>query len=161
MKRIGIIALAAALALAAAPGMAKDRSGHGCPPGLAKKSPACVPPGLAKKGVSAREWEHRDDDDGREARRDDDHDGYRRGDRLPADRYVILETGDRVIFEGREYIVIQTDHGTVLRRGDDWYRLPRIDDGSEYVRVGDSILKVDRKTKAFIEMIRLADLIVG
>ncbi|MBY6119310.1 MULTISPECIES: hypothetical protein [Mameliella] len=25
----------------------------GCPPGLAKKDPACVPPGLAKKGVKA------------------------------------------------------------------------------------------------------------
>ena len=37
-------AVLAALTLLGAPAQAQD-----CPPGLAKKSPACVPPGLAKK----------------------------------------------------------------------------------------------------------------
>ena len=73
---------------------------------------------------------------------------------------MILEEGDRVIFEGREYIVVDTDNGTVLRRGDDWYRLPRYDD-SEYVRIGDAILRVDRETKQVIQLIRLVDLILS
>ncbi|MBJ3761846.1 hypothetical protein ILP92_03670 [Maribius pontilimi] len=63
-----IVTATLALALAAAPALAGNHksNGHkgnggnkhgnfqaaqGCPPGLAKKSPACVPPGLAKKGV--------------------------------------------------------------------------------------------------------------
>ena len=87
-------------------------------------------------------------------------DRYRRGDRLPRDRYVILHEGDRVIFDGKEYVVVDTDNGTVLRRGADWYRLPRYDN-SEYVRVGDAILRVDPETKAVIELIRLADLILS
>jgi hypothetical protein len=39
---IGLLALACA---------SPSQAGNGCPPGLAKKSPACVPPGLAKKGA--------------------------------------------------------------------------------------------------------------
>ncbi|NNF91465.1 MAG: hypothetical protein HKM96_08770, partial [Boseongicola sp.] len=139
---------------------AKDK---GCPPGLAKKSPACVPPGLAKKGVKRDGYtEIRRDDRDRYHDRDDDYvyGDWRRGDRLPRDRYVILDEGDRVIFDGREYIVVDTDNGTVLRRGDDWYRLPRYDNG-EYVRVGDSILRVDRETRQVIDLVRLADLILN
>lgn len=34
-------------------------SPKGCPPGLAKKSPACIPPGHAKKGQ--RDWDWDDD----------------------------------------------------------------------------------------------------
>lgn len=151
-----LLAALAAFQFSADPALA--RNDKGCPPGLAKKSPACVPPGLAKKGVTARDYDEiRQDDD-----RDDDYvyDRWRRGDRLPSDRYVILEEGDRVIFEGREYIVVDTDNGTVLKSGDDWYRLPRYD-GSEYVRVGDAIIRVDRETKQVIDLIRLADLILG
>ena len=150
-----ILAATAALQLSAAPVSAKDK---GCPPGLAKKTPACVPPGLAKKGVTKGDFE--------EIRREDDeeddyvYDRWRRGDRLPSDRYVILDEGDRVIFEGQEYIVVDTDNGTVLRRGDDWYRLPRYDD-SEYVRIGDAIIRVNRETKQVIDLIRLADLILS
>lgn len=156
-----ILAAAAALQLSAAPVLAGPK---GCPPGLAKKSPACVPPGLAKKGVQERDFEKMRSGDERD-RYDDEgddyvYDRYRRGDRLPSDRYVILDEGDRVIFEGREYVVVDTDNGTVLRRGDDWYRLPRYDD-SEYVRIGDAIIRVDRETKQVIDLIRLADLILG
>ncbi|PTX55760.1 hypothetical protein C8N43_0402 [Litoreibacter ponti] len=55
-----ILISAITLTLAASPALAKDKpfkknklrgaqaQSH-CPPGLAKKSPACVPPGLAKK----------------------------------------------------------------------------------------------------------------
>ncbi len=74
MKYILMFAGAAALALAG-PAVAKPGHGHGngharefgevapfgygaggCPPGLAKKSPACIPPGQAKKlfGVGQR-----------------------------------------------------------------------------------------------------------
>jgi hypothetical protein len=150
-----ILAATAALQLSAPPVSAKDK---GCPPGLAKKTPACVPPGLVKKGVTKGDFEEilRQDDE------EDDyvHDRWRRGDRLPSDRYVILDEGDRVIFEGQEYIVVDTDNGTVLRRGDDWYRLPRYDD-SEYVRIGDAIIRVNRETKQVIDLIRLADLILS
>ena len=160
MKRAFALTLAAVAAFqfAAAPALAGNT--RNCPPGLAKKSPACVPPGLAKKGVSERDFREMQRDEDRY--RDDDYiyDRYRRGDRLPRDRYVILDEGDRVIFEGREYIVVDTDNGTVLRRGDDWYRLPRYDD-SQYVRIGDAILRVDRETKQVIELIELVDLILS
>ncbi len=161
MKFVTLITIAAtALSLGATPTFAKDK-GH-CPPGLAKKSPACVPPGQAKKGARAddryeRDRTHRDAD-----RNDDDYvyDRYRRGDRIPRDRYVRLEEGDRVIFEGREYLVVDTDNGTVLKRDNDWYRLPRYDD-SDYVRVDDQVLRINRETQQVIDLIRLADLILG
>ena len=142
MKPVLIAALAS-LVLAATPNHA-DAAGKGskCPPGLAKKTPACVPPGLAKKGVTA------------------DDRGYDIGDRIPDTEYVILAEGDRVIFDGREYVVVDTDNGTVLRRGDDWYRLPR-DRTSDYVRIGDALVKVNRETKQVIDFIRLADLILS
>ena len=65
MKRLVITALAATLALPIAAQAKNDHgpkgNAHGqhasaCPPGLAKKDPACVPPGLAKKA-------YRDSDD--------------------------------------------------------------------------------------------------
>ncbi|WP_261385152.1 RcnB family protein [Vannielia litorea] len=48
---------------------------RGCPPGLAKKSPACVPPGQAKKRVRAD---------------DDRHYRINVGSRLDRDDYVIV-----------------------------------------------------------------------
>lgn len=155
-----ILAATTAFQLSATPLSAKDK---GCPPGLAKKSPACVPPGLAKKGVQQQDFEAMRSRDERDRYDDEDdyvYDRYQRGDRLPSDRYVILDEGDRVILDGREYVVVDTDNGTVLRRGEDWYRLPRYDD-SEYVRIGDAIIRVDRETKQVIDLIRLADLILG
>ena len=142
--KASLIAALAAFAMASVPIIADaaGKSGKHCPPGLAKKTPACVPPGLAKKGVTAEDR------------------GYDIGDRIPDTEYVILAEGDRVIFEGREYVVVDTDNGTVLRRGDDWYRLPR-DSYSDYVRIGDALVKVNRETKQVIDLIRLADLILS
>ena len=132
-----------ALALAAtliAPQIAEAKGPKHCPPGLAKKKPACVPPGLANKDRGGDAGSSYDDDD---------HDEH------------TLSVGDRVIFDGDEYVVVSTDGRTVLRRGDTLYRLPYPGDGSEYVRVGDAILRVDRKTKAVFEVIELADLIMN
>ena len=81
------------LALSAAPSLA-DSKGHGkkpkqhhtsqsCPPGLAKKSPACVPPGQAKK-----QW-HGDD------RADDKtryHTHYLVGERAGDDCLIVSHT---------------------------------------------------------------------
>lgn len=141
MPRLILAACVAALVL---PGTAYAKGPKHCPPGLAKKTPTCVPPGQAKKGKTTSY-------DDREVRQDDDR----------AEDYRILRIGDRVIFEGQEYTVVQTGDETVLRRDDDWYRLPRYDDGSEYVRVGDVILRVNRKTKAVFQIIELADLILN
>ena len=139
-----LIAALAAITLAAVPvtADAAGKSGKHCPPGLAKKTPACVPPGLAQKGVTA------------------DDRGFDVGDRIPDTEYVVLREGDRVIFEGREYLVVDTDNGTVLRRDDDFFRLPRESD-SDYVRIGDALVKVNRETKQVIDFIRLADLILS
>jgi hypothetical protein len=164
MKAITLIAMiAAAVTLASAPADAKDKGAKFCPPGLAKKSPACIPPGQAKKGNYSSDRDDRDHDRDRWHSDDDDrdHDRWRRGDRIDRDRYIVLQEGDRVTFEGREYLVVDTDNGTVLRRGDDWYRLPRYNDGSDYVRIGDSVVRVNRETREVIELIRLADLILG
>lgn len=69
MKNHMMIAAVAA-ALLAGPALANNGNGNGnghgnahaaagCPPGLAKKDPACVPPGQAMKGVDAVDWRHR------------------------------------------------------------------------------------------------------
>ena len=134
---IALILMAAPLDLHAA-----GKGTKNCPPGLANKTPACVPPGLAKKGVTANDR------------------GYDVGDRINDDDYIVLRTGDRVILNGREYIVVNTSDGPVLRQGNDWYRLPR-NASSDYVRIGGSLVKVDRETKEVIDFIRLADLILG
>ena len=147
MKPLALLFAAASLALVAAPDMAAAKGPKGCPPGLAKKSPACVPPGLAAKGV-----ERHDRDEYR------DRDGW---DRYHEDDYRVLRRGDVIVLDGREYVVVDTDDGTLIRRNDSYYRLPRIGDGSEYVRVGDAIVRVDRKTRAVIQMIELADLILN
>jgi len=154
MKQLVVLVLALGMSLAANAdtAFAKDRGARNCPPGLAKKYPPCVPPGLAKKGVTAEEWRtNRGHDDG--------DDLYDIGDRLDRDDYLILEEGDRLDIDGTEYVVIDTDNGVFLRRGDDFYRLPRPDDGSGYVRVGDSLIRVDSETQQVIEFIQLADLI--
>lgn len=138
MTRTLALILATSLSIAAAPALAKGPKD--CPPGLAKKSPACVPPGLAKKGVTADDWQDRQDED------------YGDADRL--------RDGDIVRIDGQEYEVVQTDYGPILRRGDDIFRLPR-DGDSDYVRIGDAIVRVDPKTKAVIDLIRITDLILG
>lgn len=131
--------LAAGLLVLALPTLAEAKGPKHCPPGLAKKNPACVPPGQAKKGKIYSD-ERKDVDE---------------------DRYREIRVGDRVVLDGDEYVVISAGETVVLRRNDTIYRLPRIDDGSDYVRVGNVIVKVDRKTKAVFELIELADLILS
>lgn len=158
---------AAAIALLALAPSAEAKGPKGCPPGLAKKSPACIPPGLAKKNsYRAPErydpYVHRADRDDlrREDRIRSDRYGWRRGDRIPRDRYVILAEGDRVIFNGREYTVVDTDRATVLRRDDDWYRLPDYYD-EDYVILDNRIVRVDPTTRRILDIIELADLLLN
>ena len=141
MKSFVLAATALALAFAVVPNAGIAAGPKGCPPGLAKKSPACVPPGQAKKGVTAEEWS--------------------RGDRVNDDRYDVLREGDRIVFNGNEYVVVERDGRLVLRRDGDFYRLPRLDRDRDYVQIGDQILSVSRETKQVIEVIRLVDLILS
>ena len=152
MKQLIILFLAFGVSFAATPdtSYAKDKGAKNCPPGLAKKYPPCVPPGQAKKGVTAEEWQ---------ARRDGDDD-YSVGDRLDGDDYLILQDGDRIDIDGAEYVVIQTDDGVILWRGNEFYSLPDFDDGSGYLRVGDSLIRVNEETQQVIELIQLVDLIL-
>ncbi|QHQ34522.1 excinuclease ABC subunit A [Algicella marina] len=85
-RTLAIASLLAATSLT--PAMA-DNNRH-CPPGLAKKSPACVPPGQAKK------W-HRDDDDRRHTR-------YHRGDRYDDDVIFIRDPERYGLRRGESYI---------------------------------------------------------
>lgn len=158
MKRLMILFLALGVGFAAMPNTSysKDRGAKNCPPGLAKKNPPCVPPGQATKGVTSEEWQaKRDGDDDY-----DRYDGYSIGDRLDNDDYLILQDGDRIDIDGTEYVVVQTDDGVILRRGDEFYDLPEYDDGSDYIRVGDSLIRVDEETQQVIEMIQLVDLLL-
>ncbi len=146
---IKTVTLSLMIATLSLPGAAMAKGPKHCPPGLAKKNPTCVPPGQAKKGVRA-------DDTYTDDRYERDHDDWY------GDRYDRIRVGDRVILEGEEYTVVRSENGrVVLRRNDTLYRLPRIGDGSEYVRMGDVIVKVDPKTRAIVEWIRLTDLIFG
>ncbi len=145
MPRLVLAALFAALVL---PASVQAKGPKHCPPGLAKKTPACVPPGQAKKAARSNDY--------REAHQDhDDDDGYHHDD------YRVLRIGDRIIFEGQEYIVVDTSDPPIIRRDDDFYRLPPLEDDLEYVRIGNAVVKVDRKTKAIIEVFQLAEVIFG
>ncbi|OWU83884.1 hypothetical protein ATO6_15820 [Oceanicola sp. 22II-s10i] len=117
---------ATAIALMMVPGAvaAKDKGhgkGHGkrhqversyqeanrfCPPGLAKKSPACVPPGQAKKHDSRRD-------------RDEDrhHHRYRAGDR-------IIDYNDLVLIRDPGRYALDP-YGTYYRSGDYVIRVDR------------------------------------
>lgn len=148
MFRLTALVLGLALALTAAPeaAFAKNKGKGHCPPGLAKKNPPCVPPGLAKKGV------------GKQYDRDHDR-GDDLADRYDRDDYEELRTGDWVRINGQDYIVVRDGDRIVLKRDDTWFDLPGTRD--DYVRVGDNLIRVDRKTRAAIEIIRLADLILN
>jgi hypothetical protein len=74
MKRFLTIAVLCMAPLVAAPAVAAPKN---CPPGLAKKSPACVPPGQAKKWDGSGD-KHR----------------YRVGDRID-DGYIIIRDPGR------------------------------------------------------------------
>ena len=144
LRTLTFALVAATLAL---PGTAMAKGAKHCPPGLAKKSPACVPPGLAKKGV-----EYEDDRYDRDDRDDDEWYG---------DRYDRIRVGDRIVLNGDDYHVVRVDDGrVVLRRDGTDYRLPRTSDGSDYVRMGDLIVKVDGKTKTVVDWVKMTDLIL-
>lgn len=85
MKALVLSALLASAAALPAAGQPPH-----CPPGLAKKTPACVPPGLANKGATGREW--------------------RRGDRVSGYDYIVIRDWDRYRLapprSGEQYIRI-------------------------------------------------------
>lgn len=127
MKKLAII-LGAVTLLSAAPALADSK---GCPPGLAKKSPACVPPGLAKKGDHDRRYDDRHDDDRRADYERDRRYDWRVGDRWQdRDDYIRIRDWDR-------------------------YGLPRLGDGEAYYRVGDNVVKVDRDTMKVVGLMGL------
>jgi hypothetical protein len=105
--------LAGVLALAAYPAVAdskgKGPAAHGkstvqaatfCPPGLAKKSPACIPPGQAKKIVPSNGQPVLIRLDGRD---------YRYGDRLLEPRYHVITRPDLYglapLADGSRYVI--------------------------------------------------------
>ncbi len=101
-NRLLMPALLAAL-VAAAPVHA---GGGFCPPGLAKKSPACVPPGQAKK------YRH------------EEHERFRRGDRIDHYDYHLIRYPDRYGLDplrpGERYYVID---GQILRVDQETYEV--------------------------------------
>lgn len=148
---LGIVA-AGGLALPDA-ALAKDKhhgnsqmSAGGCPPGLAKKSPACVPPGLAKKQVEVHRDRDRYEDHNRYYDRDrhvyvdrDRYDGFRYNDRY--DQVYRYRVGDRIT---RDYVLVPTPQ----RYGLDPY--------GTYYRVGDGIYQVNKDTLEVMAIIGLA-----
>ena len=74
------------------------RSEHGCPPGLAWRSPACVPPGLARQGVTTEDWIGPTTTD------------YHEGDILTLDDFIRITDYHRyglpVLPDGQQYAVI-------------------------------------------------------
>ena len=149
-----IIAAVSAAMLMSSPVIAGPKH---CPPGLAKRTPACVPPGQVGKSVSR-------DDDRQDRDRDDrwTEDRYDRDDDWYGDRYDRIRVGDAVVLDGQDYTVVRVSDDRVVLRRDDWdYTLPRRGDGSEYVRMGDVLVRVNPETRAVVEWIRRTDLIFG
>ena len=98
-----MLLLPAVLAAVSAGGVAMAKDSKHCPPGLAKKSPACVPPGQAKKMDRHR--------DPRRGDRIDDYDDYRWLEDY--DRYDLqrLPRGQRYyVLNGRLYNVNQSTY---------------------------------------------------
>jgi hypothetical protein len=126
-----VLALVAAPALADNKGKGKSHKNNGhvvaaCPPGLAKKSPACVPPGQAKKAV-------RVDDDTVILRISDRH--YRIGDRLIEPHYHYITRpalyGLDPLYDGSRYVIVGNN---LLRVDSDTLQLLAL------IRIVDSIL---------------------
>ena len=140
------IILACTLALLAAPALA-DNKGKGkgkaykgnhhvtafCPPGLAKKRPACVPPGQAKKAARVD--------------RDHDHDH---------DDRVILRIGDRHYRVGDR--LVEPSYHYVRRP--DLYGLDPLYDGTRYVIVGNNLMRVNSETLELLALTRIVDSIL-
>lgn len=115
-----VLTLAAVPFSASADGHKKHRGhdGHhgasyvrGCPPGLAKKSPACVPPGLARK--AERRYDHDHDHDHRHV--------YYVGERVPSG-YILVRDPSRYGLGlppyGSQYVIsdgqlMRVDSGTM------------------------------------------------
>lgn len=89
-----------------------DGGNHGCPPGLAWRTPACVPPGLARQGVTTEDWIGPVTTD------------YHEGDFLLLDDFVRITDLDRyglpVLPEGQQYAVID---GTLVRLDSESYQI--------------------------------------
>lgn len=147
---------AAAVALpVAAPakdkGHGNDNAGHaaaGCPPGLAKKSPACVPPGLAKKAPAY---------DGGHVHRDDRvviHDGHTH---LDSDGRVVIYN-DRYDSVYHYRIGDRVDGDYVVVRDPQLYGL---DPDGLYYRVDNGVYQVDRETQEILAIIGLASRILN
>ena len=131
MKRTPLaLTLLAAVALAL-PVAAKDKThgqgavpaAAGCPPGLARKSPACLPPGLAK-----RPYGHDDRTDRRTS--GDHYDGFRYNDRY--DNVYRYRIGDRL---SGDYILIPAPAQYGLDPNGTYYRA----DGGVYQVNGDTM----------------------
>ncbi|WP_343082157.1 excinuclease ABC subunit A [Ostreiculturibacter nitratireducens] len=150
-RTVLLSAVALATLVAAAPVEAKQF----CPPGLAKKSPACIPPGQAKK--MHRYDDRRDDDDRHHYRygdRYDDHDdGYRH------DRYYDeggYRDGGRFIRIGDS--IYDRDYHLITRPG--LYGLEPPRDGWGYYIVDGNLLRVDQDTYEVLDLIRAVDAIL-
>ena len=110
----------------------------GCPPGLAKKSPACIPPGQAKK------LDGRHDDDrrvciDRKGAYVEREDAFRYNDRY--DQVYSYRVGDRL---RGDYVLIPSP---------DLYGLDRY---GTYYRAGDGVYQVDKDTMEVMAIIGLA-----
>lgn len=150
---------AAAIALpAAAP--AKDK-GHGshaaaCPPGLAKKSPACVPPGLAKKApVYENHYRRHSGDDDRVII-------YNDGSRHYDSRY--RDDGRVVIYNDRYDSIYRYRIGD--RVTGNYVLIPQpqtygLDPSGTYYRVDNGIDQVNSDTQEILAIIGLASRILN
>lgn len=85
------ILIAVALAASWAAGDAVAGNHTGCPPGLAKKSPACIPPGQAKKRYDNPRYDARDH-------------RYRRGEVIRGDYVLIEDPWRHGLDRGKNYV---------------------------------------------------------
>lgn len=71
-----------------------------------------------------------------------------------------LIVGDIVRIDGADYAVLDTKYGPILRRGDTIFILPRVEN-SAYMRIDDTMVRVDATTNAVVDLIRHAHLVVS
>ena len=163
MSPIRFVCATAMLALALGSGTAAIAKGPDfCPPGLAKKSPACVPPGQAKK-MRAPERDRDRYDDAR------DRGEWRlEQERLRLERERALLRNERLRLEDErrraEWERLYGDRTAVWSSPRPRARAPLpygwpLPEGEQWVRIGDSAVRLDAQGRPIIRLPSIPDLL--
>ena len=106
-----------------------------CPPGLAKKDPACVPPGLARQGVSTQQYLDLSDQEWEQA---------------TAENPDLLE-GNDVIVTDEDFVVGPLTEKEII----DLFDLDAPDDGQTYALIDGQVVELGTEDKIIFDQVKV------